>query len=338
MAEPADINVDELRRRARRRLVGAVVLALGVAVVVPMLLETEQKPLGEDVSVKIPPVDEGRFVNRLTDKGDKGAPDASSSAAPSASPATPAAAGAERPSKYDTHVPESDAASTSASSTAERAGGPSATPSAAATSPRVAPADVATERAARPSASAAKGAEAAKSAAPTAKAATESTTATTGSTKGASASTKTATESARAATETTKAEAASESTKTAVESTRGPTESTKAASESTKAASEPARVAAAAASSTTDKAPAMPAHGHDAFAVQLAAFSDNKGANALAGRLKRAGYAAYTEPLKTSKGTLWRVRVGPYPSREAAAAARDKLKTEGQSGIVAAVK
>ena len=77
---------------------------------------------------------------------------------------------------------------------------------------------------------------------------------------------------------------------------------------------------------------------HDGFAVQLAAFADDKGANALAGRLKKAGYAAYTEPLKTSKGTLWRVRVGPYPSREAAVAARDKLKTEGQSGIVAAVK
>jgi DedD protein len=67
MAEPADVNVDELRRRARRRLVGAVVLALGVAVVVPMLLETEQKPLGDDVSVKIPPVDSGKFVNRLND-------------------------------------------------------------------------------------------------------------------------------------------------------------------------------------------------------------------------------------------------------------------------------
>jgi DedD protein len=73
-----------------------------------------------------------------------------------------------------------------------------------------------------------------------------------------------------------------------------------------------------------------------AFAVQLAAFSDDKGANALAGKLKRAGYTAYTEPLKTSKGTLWRVRVGPYPSREAANAARDKLKSEGQNGIVAA--
>jgi len=38
MADPVDFNVDELRRRARRRLIGAVVLALIVAVAVPMLL------------------------------------------------------------------------------------------------------------------------------------------------------------------------------------------------------------------------------------------------------------------------------------------------------------
>ena len=82
--------------------------------------------------------------------------------------------------------------------------------------------------------------------------------------------------------------------------------------------------------------PATPTH--EGFAVQLAAFADDKGANSLAGRLKRAGYTAYTEPLKTSKGTLWRVRVGPYPSHDAAVAARDKLKAEGQSGIVAAIR
>ena len=86
-----------------------------------------------------------------------------------------------------------------------------------------------------------------------------------------------------------------------------------------------------------EKVAAAPAH-REGFAVQLAAFADDKGANALAGRLKRSGFAAYTEPLKTSKGTLWRVRVGPYPSREAATAARDKLKTEGQNGIVAAIR
>jgi DedD protein len=88
---------------------------------------------------------------------------------------------------------------------------------------------------------------------------------------------------------------------------------------------------------TSERPPAASGH-RDGFAVQLAAFADDKGANSLAGRLKRAGYAAYTEPLKTSKGTLWRVRVGPYPSREAALAARAKLKTEGQNGIVAAIR
>src|SRR5512138_2998887 len=65
LAEPDDAAVDELKRKARRRLVGAVVLALAAAIVVPMLLEREPRPLGDDVSVKIPPVDDGKFVNRL---------------------------------------------------------------------------------------------------------------------------------------------------------------------------------------------------------------------------------------------------------------------------------
>jgi DedD protein len=76
----------------------------------------------------------------------------------------------------------------------------------------------------------------------------------------------------------------------------------------------------------------------DGFSVQLAAFADDKGANALASKLKRAAYPAYTEPLTTSRGTLWRVRVGPYPSRDAALEVRDRLKGEGYSGIVAAAK
>jgi DedD protein len=74
------------------------------------------------------------------------------------------------------------------------------------------------------------------------------------------------------------------------------------------------------------------------FSVQLAAFADDKGANSLANKLKRAGYPAYTEPLTTSKGTLWRVRVGPFGSRDAATASRDKLKGDGYAGIVAAAK
>src|SRR5947208_10226445 len=66
--ENADLAVAELKRKARRRLVGAVVLALGAAIVLPLLLEKEPRPLGDDVSVRIPPVDESKFVNRLTGK------------------------------------------------------------------------------------------------------------------------------------------------------------------------------------------------------------------------------------------------------------------------------
>src|SRR5271166_4114420 len=61
--EPA---VDELRRRARRRLVGAVVLALAAAVLLPLLLENEPNPLGDDVSIQIPPIDSGKFINPLS--------------------------------------------------------------------------------------------------------------------------------------------------------------------------------------------------------------------------------------------------------------------------------
>jgi DedD protein len=263
MAEPADINVDELRRRARRRLVGAVVLALGVAVVVPMLLETEQKPLGEDVSVKIPPIDDGKFVNRLSEnraKESASAPakgDAAKEPAPV--PAPPAPTTTAAPPKYDTRIP--DAMAPGASVVAPSAAPESAT-AAKAAEPRPAPPTVASTTAVEP---------------------------------------------AKAVAPATRPDAKS----------AGPGAATAAAAGAAKAAS-----------------PAQ----HDGFAVQLAAFADDKGANALAGRLKKGGYSAYTEPLKTSKGTLWRVRVGPYPSREAAVAARDKLKTEGQSGIVAAVK
>ena len=270
MAEPADINVDELRRRARRRLVGAVVLALAVAVIVPMLLESQPKPLGDDVSVKIPPVDDGKFVNQLSSgsaadaaktsgagsgpasggEGAKAAPADAASALPAASttstapapaasapPPTPQPAAAAKPPKYDTHVPEGSGSNPATGSATK------------------APAPVEARPAAAPVSAAA-----AHAAAPAAHAAAPVDAATPGH--------------------------------------AGPS-------------------------------------AHETYAVQLAAFSDDKGANALAHRLKKAGYSAYTEPLKTSKGTLWRVRVGPYPSRDAATAARDRLKHEGHSGIVA---
>lgn len=43
-----------LRRRARRRLVGAVAIALAAVLILPMLFDPEPRPLGPDVDIRIP--------------------------------------------------------------------------------------------------------------------------------------------------------------------------------------------------------------------------------------------------------------------------------------------
>ena len=45
------------KKRARRRLVGAIALALAAAVGLPMLLDSEPKPLGTDIAINIPSKD-----------------------------------------------------------------------------------------------------------------------------------------------------------------------------------------------------------------------------------------------------------------------------------------
>ena len=59
MAEANLVTQEEmaLRRRARRRLVGAVAIALTAFVAVPMLFDSEPKPLGPDVDLRIPAKD-----------------------------------------------------------------------------------------------------------------------------------------------------------------------------------------------------------------------------------------------------------------------------------------
>ncbi len=54
----ADDPVLPEKKRARRRLVGAIALALGVAIGLPMVLDSEPKPLASDIEIKIPAKDQ----------------------------------------------------------------------------------------------------------------------------------------------------------------------------------------------------------------------------------------------------------------------------------------
>jgi len=46
----------QLKKRARRRLVGAIALVLLIVVFLPMVLDNEPKPLNQDVAITIPPI------------------------------------------------------------------------------------------------------------------------------------------------------------------------------------------------------------------------------------------------------------------------------------------
>ena len=78
MAEAQD--VEALKRRGRRRLVGAVALVLGAVIVLPMVFDPEPRPTASSVSVRIPGEGETSFTP-------KPAPQAQP--APRAQPAAP---------------------------------------------------------------------------------------------------------------------------------------------------------------------------------------------------------------------------------------------------------
>jgi DedD protein len=231
--ESANPAVEELKRRARRRLVGAIVLALAAAVVLPLLLESDPKPLGDDVSIQIPPIDSGKFITPLSPAkvGDaKAAPDRPGPGA--LTPATPARPAASAPDSATEAAPSS-VAKDAATETAERAATNATTPTPAAANP----------------------------------------------------------EPAKAASATSKSKSGD----------------------------------------TRPEVNAPPG----GFVVQLAAFADAKAAPALASKLKSAGFPAYTETLKTHQGTMRRVRVGPYATREVADAELARLNAAGYHGVVA---
>ncbi|MFC0156235.1 SPOR domain-containing protein [Xanthomonas dyei] len=93
---------------------------------------------------------------------------------------------------------------------------------------------------------------------------------------------------------------------------------------------EPAKPVAAA-----PTAPAAPAASGVGFAVQLGAFGRAEDANALRDRVRAAGFSAFVEQVRTDKGALNRVRVGPVANRGDAEQLRAQVAAKvGISGMV----
>lgn len=65
MARAATDEQVQLRRRARRRLIGAVALVTLIAVVLPWILESEPRPSDHEISIQIPSPDAGGFSSRV---------------------------------------------------------------------------------------------------------------------------------------------------------------------------------------------------------------------------------------------------------------------------------
>jgi len=70
------------------------------------------------------------------------------------------------------------------------------------------------------------------------------------------------------------------------------------------------------------------------WAVQLGSFSKQANAERLASDLRSQGYAAFLSQLKTSGGSLHRVRVGPQKDKESAETIAARLASAGHKGQV----
>ncbi|HCN69432.1 MAG TPA: hypothetical protein DIT03_14530, partial [Candidatus Accumulibacter sp.] len=101
-------------------------------------------------------------------------------------------------------------------------------------------------------------------------------------------------------------------------------------------ASKPATDEPAAAGNHSSKPPAPPvAKPGGQQVIVIGAFANPDNVRQLQSRISAAGVSTYTEILETPDGKKTRVRAGPFPNREAAEKALDKLKAIGVSGVVA---
>jgi DedD protein len=71
------------------------------------------------------------------------------------------------------------------------------------------------------------------------------------------------------------------------------------------------------------------------FVILIGAFANEENVRSLRAKLAEKNIRTYVEPLDTPGGRKTRVRAGPFPSREAADKALEKMRQVGVSGVVA---
>ena len=101
MSDSPDTNL-QLKKRARRRLVGAVAFAGLAAVVLPMVMDDELEQQAQEVQIRIPSQEEAPFAPRLEPKEE----------APPAPPAEPPKKAAEKPPEKAAEKPPEKPAET----------------------------------------------------------------------------------------------------------------------------------------------------------------------------------------------------------------------------------
>lgn len=216
-----------LKKRARRRLVGAVVFASVVAVVLPMIMDHQPRQVVHDVEIRIPGQDEKPFAPKFAVAPvEKAASTDDDRPAPESAPAAPGARIVEAGKDKDTDKPVPEKA-------AER---PAAKPEKPAEKPAA----------------------------------------------------KTAEADARRAAALLAGQAAAEQ---------------------------------------------QPAKSGE-YVILIGAFASEENVRNLKAKLGEKNIRTYTEPLDTPGGKRTRVRAGPFPSRDAAEKALEKMKQVGVSGVI----
>lgn len=272
MSDSSDANL-QLKKRARRRLVGAFAFAGLAAVILPMVMDQEPKQQVQDVQIRIPGQDQAPFAGRLA-----------------------------------AHTADATGATVPPPDVAEGPGGETAVVAKAPEAPNK-PVDKVTEQAADKAAE--KPAEHKVAEKPADKP-----------------QQKAATKPGEKPSDKTPQKAAEKPVEKPAEKP-----SAKPADKTTKSSNDDQRAMAILGGKSEG---AASTGGHGQFVILIGAFANPGNVKQLQGKIGELGVKVYTEPLESPEGRKTRVRAGPFPTREAAAKALEKMKRIGVNGVIAA--